>query len=93
MKNTKAKSIITHPNGAVARLHNKRISVVEMMIEGEKGIRIQFDFVDTEAHMPAARHNCIKNKIRQTTINLSEASMEALVLSYVRYRESKNKQL
>jgi hypothetical protein len=76
-------------DGAVARLHNKRIS---FMAVGDS-ILIVFQYADKEhdPNTPACAHKCHKGKIRETFVKISEDAMKSLVVAYISWRKEKDK--
>ena len=85
----KKNSVVYYKDGAVVRLHNRRISFKEI----NKKIIIKFDFADTEAEKPACSHICYKGKIRETFLALNTEAMKALVFAFINYKKimEKNK--
>lgn len=74
----------TYQDGAIFRAKNKRVQFIE--IEGK--VKILFDFADEDPNKPACSHECIKNKIRRTRLNLTTEGMEMLVTAYFRFRQA-----
>lgn len=77
------KTLIQYSDGATVRLHNKRISFKQT----EEKTMILFDFADVNAETPACLHKCLKGKIRQTFIQMSNEAMESLIYSYIDYKK------
>ena len=84
--NAKIKSLETWPNAVVTKLKNKKIEIWQSEKVNEK-IFIKFRFATEDADKPACLHNCIKGKVRETTLCLSKEAMEALVISYMKQRK------
>lgn len=74
-----------YTDGATVRLRNKRISFQE----ADNKTSIKFEFADSEADKPACFHRCIKGKVRETKIQISIEAMEALVFSYLKYKQER----
>ncbi len=72
-------------DGAMIKLHNKRVSFKE------KGdiIALNFKIVANDATEPACYHTSYRGKVRSTTICLSNEAMEALVWLYLHYKNEK----
>lgn len=69
-----------YPDGAVIRMHNKRVS-----FKIEKGnTTIGFQFADADANKPACYHICHKGKVRHTILKISDEGMDALVYAYLK---------
>jgi hypothetical protein len=79
------KGITIYKDGAVIRLHNKRISFKE-----EDGkTKINFWIAgDSEPDKPACAHKCHKGKVRETGITLSDEGMQCLVYAYLNYKSA-----
>jgi hypothetical protein len=81
----KKPTINTYLDGVTARVHNRRISIIQ-----KDGVtKIQFDFADVDADSPACAHNCVRGKIRQTAIQMNDESMDLFVHAYLAYKRSK----
>jgi len=81
----KETSATIYANGAVIRLHNRRMAFGE-----SDGItELKFVFADSTPDIPACAHFCIRGKVRETYIKMSTEAMEALVSAYVRYKVMK----
>ncbi len=78
------KSITIFPNGVVAKLHNRRV-IIET-IEG--GVYLKFSTFDKNPGK-ACHHEHLKGCIRNTRVKLSDEAIEALVESYIAYKEYK----
>ena len=70
------------PEGGIIRMKNKRISF--KVTEGKT--MINFQMVDTDADVPACSHKCIRGKVRETFVQMSNEAMDALVFSYMKHK-------
>jgi len=80
-----------YSNGTVVKFKNRKISVIE---NKDGDIIIQFRHADKEKdpNTPACEHHCIRGKVRQSTIKVSEVGMEALTVALVEFIKLKAKQ-
>ena len=84
----KETSLEIYANGFIVRLENKRI---EVEIDDKSGISVMnFSTTIGDSSSPACSHLNIKNKIRQTTINLSVESLESIAEGYAYYKKMKS---
>jgi hypothetical protein len=74
-----------YSNGASVKLPNRRVTVTE---NDKHEFYIQFKHADKneDPNKPACEHICFKNKVRQTTIKISEEGMEAIVIAFMEYK-------
>lgn len=88
MSNTKLK-IKNYSNGASVKLSNRKVTVSE---NDKNEFYIQFKHADNteDPNKPACEHICFKNKVRQTTVKISEEGLEALVIAFLEYSKQKN---
>lgn len=86
MKKIKAR-ITNYNNGASVKLPNRRITITE---NDKNEFYIQFKFADKvgDPNKPACEHVCLKSKVRQTTIKLSEEILESLIVAYTEYKKN-----
>ena len=75
-------------NGAIVKLHNRKVFVIEV----EDGFVVEFVIATTkeEASIPASIHKVYKNKVRLTGLKLNKDTMHALCLAYSKYLKSKS---
>lgn len=87
----KQKEIKIHPNGFIARDHNKRITFFQK--EEKDGFIIDFKSIIKNKK---ATHTCyseiIKDKIGWAVLPISNESMELLVNGYLKFKEKLNDQ-
>jgi hypothetical protein len=67
--------IINHPNAVKAKLHNKRVTLIK---HSKGGYQLTFSII-TDNPKPAAIHEHVRGKIRNTTILLTDETTEALL--------------
>ena len=87
---SKIKLKIKHySNGASVKLPNRRVTVTE---NDKHEFYIQFKHADKndDPNKPACEHICFKNKVRQTTVKISEEGMEAIVIAFMEYKKQQN---
>ena len=77
----KKESITQYLDGAVVRLHNRRLTFKE---EGDI-IVIDFAVATKDADKPSVLHRNIENKIRLTTLKLSKEGMTMLMYAYLEH--------
>lgn len=75
-----------YSNGASVKLPNRRVTVTE---NDKHEFYIQFKHADKneDPNKPACEHICFKNKVRQTTVKVSEEGLEAIVITFMEYRK------
>ncbi len=79
--------IVVRKNGAMVKMHNKRLQIVESMDD----FVLQFKTLDkVEPDKPACIHQSHGN-VRLTTIKISQEGMEGLIKAYIEYMISKSK--
>ena len=78
--------ITLYNDGAVARLHNKKIAFKE----ADGKVMINFRFADKDANIPACQHICYRGKVRETFIQMSKDAMETLVMAYLEQQRQKS---
>jgi len=78
--------IKNYSNGASIKLPNRRVTVTE---NDKHDFYIQFKHADKndDPNKPACEHICFKNKVRQTTVKISEEGMEAILIAFMEYRK------
>ena len=81
----KKKKQNTYLNGSTMRSHNKVIHLIKQ--RNEEHFSIVFRFADEEPDKPACQHTCLKGKVRQTYLKLSEEAMEDLVRCYTAFKK------
>lgn len=86
IKDMERKGITIYNDGASTRLHNRRM----MFKETEGSVLLNFRFADDEADKPSCSHNCLKGKVRETSLKLSTEAMEYLVFTYIEFKKSKS---
>jgi hypothetical protein len=74
-------------NATQIRMNNKSVT----FIEDEDKFIVVFRTLDKEPNKPSCKHDTIKNKIRQTTIKLSEEGIDMFIHSYLEMKKLKNK--
>lgn len=80
------KKVKIYTNGAIVKLHNRRIVFVE---RADGGYKIEFNSHDKDAHIPAVLHKCDKGLIRRSLMNISEEGLDALFEAYQSYKQQK----
>lgn len=77
-----------YSNGASLKLPNRRVTVTE---NDKREFYIQFKHADKndDPNKPACEHICFRNKVRQTTVKISEEGMEAIVIAFMEYKKQK----
>jgi hypothetical protein len=83
----KKSELTIYNDGATARIHNRRLTMVED--PETKDVLFRFQFATDGAEKPACSHETFKGKVRQTTIKLSEDAIKALITTYMEYKKSK----
>jgi hypothetical protein len=81
----KEKTLNTYLNGAEVRSHNRKIGFRKK----DKEVVLYFRFADEEPDKPACSHECLKGKVRQTVMKLSEEGMEELVYAWQQYKSKR----
>jgi len=74
--------------------YNKRVAMVPYKIGEEPMYTVRFRIVDREnAYKPACRHEVLRDIVRETTIGLTEASIEHLFVAHIlsKYGETQAK--
>lgn len=80
------KSLDIYDDGASARLHNRKVMLKEY--EDETLLIFQ-NANDGNPEELATGHKCIRGKVRETQILLSNEALEALVIAYIEYQKTK----
>jgi hypothetical protein len=75
----------TYLNGSTMRSHNKAIHLYKD--KDKEHFNILFRFADENPDTPACQHTCLKGKVRQTYLKLSEEAMEDLVRCYTEFKK------
>lgn len=78
-----------YKNGFEIRLKNKKIN----FIEEEGKVLIDFLFATDDAEDPACFHKCLKGKVRNTQIAISDEVMEALSYFYLHFKKRRQKNI
>lgn len=79
-----------HPDGAISRIHNKRIGFKE---DNNGGFILFFQRIDTDKDSlkkPSCRHKVYKGKIRSTELRITNEAFEALAYAFYTYKKSKS---
>jgi len=77
--------ITTYADGSEARMHNKRIQFKQL--EDASYLLILESIIKTPGKSPV-QCTLKRDKLSQVAMRISDEMMEALVVSYVKYRES-----
>ena len=81
----KEPKMTTYPNATRTKWHNKSV----MVFERDGKFWIEFRYADEKADEPACRHRCLRGKVRQTTIHLSQDAIEYLMMTYIEHKKAR----
>jgi len=82
--------ITTYADGSEARMHNKRVQFKQL--EDASYLLILESIVETPGVSPI-HYTLKRDKLAQVVMRISDEMLEALVVSYVKYREARGQKV
>lgn len=84
----KIKSLQLYSNGAVVRIPNRKISIIDN--KGGDGYQLEFMKYEKDVpDIPTCSHQMIRENVVLTNLGISEEGMDALVVAYLEMKKNR----